>query len=90
MDPLRVAQEWLAKDIRRFQTRMREEGRFPAKTGDTNPDNEAVVSNKQEALTQASLTVIHVVAAITFLAASAYHSRRMLAAFRGTPLERGF
>ena len=50
----------------------------------------ADTANKQEALVQASLTIIHVVAAVTFLTAAVYHGRRMLMVFRGTPLERGF
>ena len=92
----------LAYRVRRPQGRMfASRGRTP-ETGKADSDSSgqgiifgpsAVVAdtaNKQEALVQASLTVIHVVAAVTFLTAAVYHGRRMLMVFRGQPLGPGF
>ena len=93
----------LASRVRRFQGRMSAfRGRTP-ETGKADSDSSgqgiifgpsAVVAditdiaNKREVLV--SLTVIHVVAAVTFLMAAVYHGRRMLMVFGGQPLGPGF
>ena len=92
----------LASRVRRFQGRMSAfRGRTP-ETGKADSDSSgqgiifgpsaviADIADKQEALVQASLTIIHIVAAVTFLTAAVYHGRRMLMVFRGQPLGPGF
>ena len=105
VETLLLAWAPLAYRVRRSQGRMfASRGRTP-ETGKADSDSSgqgiifgpsaviadiADTANKQEALVQASLTVIHVVAAVTFLTAAVYHGRRMLMVFRGQPLGPGF
>ena len=102
VETLLLAWAPLAYRVRRSQGRMfASRGRTP-ETGKADSDSSgqgiifgpsaaiADTANKQEALVQASLTVIHVVAAVTFLTAAVYHGRRMLMVLRGQPLGPGF
>ena len=102
VETLLLAWAPLASCVRRSQGRMSaSRGRTP-EAGKADSDNPgqgiifgppaviADIVNKQEALVQASLTIIHVVAAVTFLTAAVYHGRRMLMVLRGQPLGPGF
>ena len=102
VETLLLAWAPLAYRVRRPQGRMfASRGRTP-ETGKADSDSSgqgiifgpsavvADIADKQEALVQASLTVIHVVAAVTFVTAAVYHGRRMLMVLRGQPLGPGF
>ena len=102
VETLLLAWAPLAYRVRRSQGRMFASRGRTSEAGKADSDNPgqgiifgppavvADIANKQEALVQASLTVIHVVAAITFVTAAVYHGRRMLMVFRGQPLGPGF